>query len=511
MLQARGARIEPRWWIAIISSGAFALCYLDQEAVTVALPSIQRYLHSSSTQLQLIVTAYLVALAAFISLAGRAADIVGYRLVFRTGVIIFVAASAMCGFSHTVTEVIVGRFVQGMGAAMMIPSATAAVIAAFEHRSRGRALSFTVAISMVFLAVGPLIGGLCIHFFSWRSVFLLNLPLGMALMALMALVSPPERLAPAARLQQRIDWVGALLLLLGLAAFLLGILQIQQWGLRSPTVEALLVSGFVGLALLVVWELRNTNPIVDLRCLTLPRFPLLLVVVSTIRFSVVGFSVLSAIWTQDVLGLGPIAAGLSLAPFLITLLLVTPLSGILYDRVGPARLVPLGTTAVAVSLLWMAAILHLYSYPQMIAPYVLMGFGLGLAVSPAVTDLLNAVSEDRRAEASGFVQTAREVSGAAGLAVMGAIAANAQWDRTQHLPQNADVTDAASPRIDGMGMSLHSLPQLKNAVTAPISTSFCVAGGLTLLTALLAFWRLRSSPPPVIRDFPRSAKRGARM
>lgn len=487
--------------MAITSSGALALCYVDQEAVAIALPSIQRDLGGTGMQLQLIVNAYLVTLAACIALAGRTGDVFGCRRVFRLGIVTFLAGSTACGLSPTVTAIVIGRLVQGVGAAMMVPNATAAVIAAFAPSTRGRALSVSTGVAMVFLALGPSFGGLLTSLISWRAVFLINLPLGSALLAVMAVALPPQRRPPAKASAHRLDWVGQPLLVSSLGALILGVMQIREWGWRSPGVIALCVGGAVFLAVTVVWERRHPDPLIDLSILARSRFAIELTAVSAIRFAVVGFSLFSAIWIQDILGFDPIEAGLSQLPFLLTLLVVTPLSGLLYDRIGAERPLVAGMTAIGVSLLWMAMALHHYSYPRLVVPYVLLGAGLGLAVSPAITDLLEAAPEDRRGRASGLVQTLREFGAALGIAVMGAVVANVQIERIRQLarsgvlPAGRDLgrlergigaAVAAPGRAAAKGFPVKQLPEIKGAVTYAVARSYVLAGVVTLLAALLA-------------------------
>ncbi|RSS83678.1 MFS transporter [Streptomyces sp. WAC06614] len=492
--------IEPRWWVVVIASGALALGYVDQEAVAVALPTIQRDLGMSPTELQLVVNAYLIALAACIALAGRAGDVFGHLRVFRWGVVVFLLASTACGLSGSVIGIVLGRLVQGMGAAMMVPNATAAVIGAFDPRSRGRALAFSVSIAMVFLTLGPPIGGLLTSLISWRAVFLVNPLLGTGLLALMSRVLPAKDWPPPTAPRGRIDWIAMPLIVLGLGSLTLGVMQTRQWGWLSAGVLGLLATAVVCLVATVVWERRQPVPLLELGLLSLPLFSTEVLVVSAIRFAVSGFTIFSVIWLQDVLGFSPLATGLSQLPFLLTLLPVTLYAGGLFDRIGARLPVAVGTVAISVSLLWMAAVLDRLSYEQLIAPYVLLGAGLGLAVSPAITDLLNSAPEGARGQTSGLVQTSREVGAALGIAVMGTVVSHGQAHRVRQLLTGEDtspgrvaeversigaaVADPASARIPA-GL----IPALQHAVTDAVATAYAVAGAVTGLGALLFLWR----------------------
>ncbi|MFD0008583.1 MFS transporter [Streptomyces sp. NPDC127178] len=507
-ISKRGA-IEPRWWVVVIASGALALGFVDQAAAAVALPSIQRDLHASSTELQLIVSAYLVALAACIALAGRGGDVFGHLRVFRLGIVVFLLASVICGVSGSVFVLILGRLVQGVGAAMMVPNATAAVVSAFEPRARGRALALSASIAMVFLALGPPIGGALTFLISWRAVFLANPLLGLALLALMRRVLPAKDWPPPAASVGRIDWGAVPLIVLGLGSMVLGVMQSRQWGWLSPGVLALLSTAALCLTATVVWERRQPVPLLELGFLSLPLFGTEVVVVSVIRFAISGFTIFNAIWLQDVLGFDPIAAGLAQLPFLLALLAVTLYAGRLYDRIGARRPVTVGTTAIATSLVWMAAVLQQLSYPQLIAPYVLMGVGLGLAVSPAITDLLNSVPESSRGQASGLVQTSREVGAALGIAVMGAVVSHEQAHEIRQVLVSGGVSSGRVAEVErSLGSTVAEpeeaasahiptdlLPELQHAVTDAVAMAYLVAGVLTGMGALLFLWRSRTVTP----------------
>jgi MFS family permease len=254
--------------------------------------------------------------------------------------------------------------------------------------------------------------------------------------------------------------------------------------------------------LFVWWELRAREPLVQLRLFQSGNFTADSIVIAAMQFGLMGVSVFGAIWVQDVLGFGPITAGLSLLPLTIPLLLLSVPSGRLYDRIGPRLPVAVGALLLGLSLIWTAVLLDQRDYAWLVPGYVLMGVGLALMITPTTTDALNAADPALRGQASGVVQTMRQVGGTVGIAILGTIVAHVQtnqvtdWiaaDPAQRagdanqiatLLANPDAapTAAADPSVVAM---------LEDAVTTAISASYWVAGAVSLLAAIVAAMVLR--------------------
>src|ERR1700753_1136375 len=223
-----------RWWVLATMTGALSMIMIDQTVVSVALPTMQRDLGLSVAGVQWVVNAYLLVLAVLVALGGRVADLLGAERTFRAGSALFVLASALCGLAGSGTWIIAARGLQGVGAAMMVPSTGALIINTFDARERGKAMGIYSGISMVFLALGPLVGGLLTQGVSWRAVFYINLPIGIAIV-LASRFTLPHR--PRPRISRAaIDWTGIPLLIGGLGTLVLGLMQGQTWGWGSPAV-----------------------------------------------------------------------------------------------------------------------------------------------------------------------------------------------------------------------------------------------------------------------------------
>ncbi|HKG38613.1 MAG TPA: MFS transporter [Conexibacter sp.] len=491
-----------RWWILGTMTGSLSMILIDQTVVAVALPTIQRDLHMSTVGLQWIVNAYLLTLAAFVALGGRIGDLIGNARAFRIGALVFIGASAACGLAQSEAWIITARAVQGLGAALMTPATGALVANAFAPHERGRAMGIYAGVSMGFLALGPLIGGLLTQGVSWRAVFFINLPVGLAMLAAAHVTLPDTPPRPG-----RIDWGGAPLLVLGLGSLVLGLMQSRPWGWDSPATIGLLAASAVLLPLTVWWELRQREPLVQLRLFGNRNFCADNVVLAAVQFALTGVAVFGALWVQNVLGFSPIVAGLSLLPLTLPVLIIAPRAGSLYDRIGPRAPVTIGCTLVAGALLWAALVLHHRDYGWLVPGYVLMGIGLGVMMTPANADAMNAVMPDMRSQASGVLQTVRMVGATIGVAVMGTVVANGQNRRIADVvetrlgvpPRDVDVIERAINEAAASGASTHDLPRsllqllspLLDAVTAAVASAFAVSAGVMAIAAIVALALLR--------------------
>jgi EmrB/QacA subfamily drug resistance transporter len=408
-----------RWWVLATMTGALSMIMIDQTVVSVALPTMEKDLGLSAAGVQWVVNAYLLVLAVLVALGGRIADLLGAGRTFRWGSGLFVVASALCGLAGGEFGIIAARGLQGVGAAMMVPSTGALLINAFPPAERGKAMGIYSGVSMVFLALGPLVGGLLTQGVSWRAVFFINLPIG-ALLLIAARFTLPTR--PARK--GAIDWPGIPLLIGGLGSLVLGLMQGQSWGWTSPTVIALLAASAVLVPLFLWWETRATAPLIQLSLYRKQNFGADSVILAGVQFALTGASVFGAVWSQQVLGFSAIHAGVAMLPLTIPLLFTAPVAGRFYDRLGPRPLLVAGSLLIGAGLAWLGYHLPNRDYDWLIPGYVAMGIGIGAVMSPATTDALGAAAARERSQASGIVQTVRQLGGTIGIAVLGAIVAH---------------------------------------------------------------------------------------
>ena len=263
-----------------------------------------------------------------------------------------------------------------------------------------------------------------------------------------------------------------MLLSSGLGALVLALMQGQSWGWDSAAILGLFAAFAVITPIFVWWELRSAEPLVRLELFGRGNFAIDNAILAGVQFALVGVSVFGAIWVQTVLGYGPIQAGLSLLPLTLPLLVAAPLAGRFFDRFGPRVPLATGTFLLALSLAWNAQGLHHHSYIWLVPGYIGMGIALGLAISPSTTDAMNAAHPWERSQASGLTQMMRQVGGAVGLAVMGAVVA-----RTEHheIAQNGTSPDA-----------------LHDAITKANQHAYWVAAAVMLVVAIAAVALVRT-------------------
>lgn len=494
-----------KWLILVAMTGTLSMILLDQTIVSVALPTIQRDLDMTQTELQWVVNAYLLAIAALVAVGGRLSDMFNRVGVLVVGVSIFIVFSALCGLAQSDVWLLVSRALQGVGAALMVPPTAAIVTATFPTSERGRAMGIFAGVSMIFLSLGPLIGGLLTEYASWRWVFLVNLPIGLATIAMVAHARPPGRVEGG----QRLDLAGLFTLVPGLALSVLALMQGNAWGWGSARTLVLFGVGAVLLVAFVLVERRVLAPLVELRLFRTRNFTGDSLVLFFVQFALIGMTIFGAIYVQDLLGYSPVQAGLALLPLTIPILVVAPIAGRLFDRVGPRALASVGAALIGAALVWNAAVLHDFSYPLLVPGYVLCGVGIGLVMSPTNTDAMSVAPIDLRGQASGVIQTVRQIGGTVGLAILGAIVAHVQNDRLTDLllgigASESQVSEAERLLAEGGGNGDQELLQnvppadvakvtegARDAMADAIAAAYYVGGAVLLLTGLLAWALLR--------------------
>lgn len=425
------------WLVLVAMTGSLSMIMLDQTVVAVALPSMSSELPLSPVGQQWVLNAYVLALAALVALGGKLGDKFGGVTTFRIGVAVFFVASALCGLAPHGTWgepwIIGARALQGVGAALMMPVSASIVINAFTEK-RGRAMAVYVGISQVFLAVGPLLGGLLTEAVSWRSVFWLNVPVGVAALVMVQIARPDNQRQPHAA----INAGSAALLVIGIAATVLALQQASVWSWTSPVTWIVLIAGVALTATFTVGQLRSTDPLVNVRLFGRPAFLGDVVVLGLVQFGLLAVILFSSLYIQDLLHLSPMLAGLALLPIIFGIAGAAQLGGRWYDRAGVRPPVLLGLAMAVAGMVAWAASLPQLSYALQLPGMVLTGFGLGLIISPTNTDALGRVARNDRSQASGLVQTIRQLGGTFGVAVIGTIVLGIEHQGTRTpTPQHA--------------------------------------------------------------------------
>jgi EmrB/QacA subfamily drug resistance transporter len=327
--------VERKWWTLIAVSVAIFMLLLDITVVNVALPSIQGSLKSSFSDLQWVVNAYALTLAAFLLTAGSVADLIGRRRVFTLGLIVFTASSAVCGLSTTPLMLNLARAVQGVGGAMMFSTSLALLAQAFHGRERGTAFGVFGAVTGAAVAVGPVVGGIITSGIGWEWIFFINVPIGIAAVAI-TLSRVVESSDPGAR---RVDWIGLVTFSGALFALVFALIEGNGDGWGSTKIVLLLIGALVLFIAFITAERMQSRPMLDLSLFRKPAFTGASIVAFSVSASIFAMFLYLTLYIQDVLGYTALQAGLRFLPITLLSFVAAPIAGRLSAL--PARRRPL--------------------------------------------------------------------------------------------------------------------------------------------------------------------------
>ncbi|HEX2703819.1 MAG TPA: MFS transporter [Solirubrobacteraceae bacterium] len=406
-----------KWWtLAAVCTGVFMLL-LDITVVNVALPDIQRSLHSSFSDLQWVVNAYALTIAAFLLTAGVVGDMFGRRRLFAIGLGAFSAASLLCGFSGSSTMLDFARAVQGIGGAIMLATSLALIAAAFSGKERGTAFGIYGAVLGGAVAIGPLVGGALTGGIGWRWIFFVNVPIGLAAIV-MTLTRIQESRDPN---QRRIDWAGFVSFSLALFLLVFALVRGNDEGWGSTEIVALLIGSGALMAFFLVAEWRQDDPMLDLALFKRPA----MVGVSLATFSIAGsmfaMFLYITLYMQDVLGYGPLATGVRFLPLTLIAFAAAPISGNLTTRLPSRFLLSGGLAIVGLALILMSSVDAASSWTVLLPAFIVGGVGIGVANPVIASASVAVVPPQRSGMASGSSNTFRQVGLATGIAGLGAI------------------------------------------------------------------------------------------
>jgi EmrB/QacA subfamily drug resistance transporter len=395
---------------------------MDIAAVNVALPSIRRDLHASVSGLQWTVDAYVVVLAAFLVLAGSAADRWGRRRVFRLGLATFGLGSLLCGLAPSIGWLIAARVLQAAGGTMLNPVAAAIVATTFPGPAeRARAIGVFSSMTGLSQVLGPIIGGVLVGNLGWNSIFWINVPIAAAAIA-GATRFVPESRAPRAR---RFDPVGQILVVLVLAGAVSTIIESRRFGWTSPAILSLLALTVLALLGILGYEPRRADPLLELRLFRSMPFSAAMLISLLGMCGFGAFLFVTTQYLQTARGMSPLTAGLSLLPVGISVAIVSPLTGRLVAARGPR--LPLTASGAALAAgggmsMWLGPATPL---PAVLATYLLFGIFLGTVIAPITTTALSGMPRSMAALATSLPSAARQTGTALGVAISGTTVASA--------------------------------------------------------------------------------------
>jgi EmrB/QacA subfamily drug resistance transporter len=409
-----------KWWTLLAVCLGIFMLLLDITIVNVALPDIQRELSSSFSDLQWIVDAYALTLAALLLTAGSLADLYGRRRLYVTGLVIFTAASLLCGLAQDTLVLQLSRAVQGVGGAIMFSVSLALLADAFRGKDRGIAFGVWGAIAGLAVAIGPLLGGILTSGLSWRWIFLVNLPIGVIAIAI-ALVRVTESHAPYATPP---DWVGFVLFTLALSALVYGLIESNQRGFGDSRVVGCLIAAGVLLVVFLVVESRGQHPMFDLSLFRLPTFSGGAVAAFGLSASIFSLLLYLVLYLQDILGFSALDTGLRLLIISGGICATAALSGRLSSHVPVRLMIGPGLMVVGVGLLLMRGLDASSSWTHLIPGMIVSGIGIGVVNPPLASTAIGVVPPRQAGMASGINSTFRQVGIATGIALLGTLFSN---------------------------------------------------------------------------------------
>jgi EmrB/QacA subfamily drug resistance transporter len=470
---------------AILGSG---VVFLDGTVVNVALPAIVDELDAGFVAQQWIVEAYLLTLGALLLVGGSLGDILGRRRVFAAGLAGFGTTSLVCAVAPNSEALIAARTLQGAAGALLVPASLALITATFPAAERGAAIGSWTAWTGIAFVVGPLGGGAIIEYVSWRWIFAINVPLVLVTLALARGI----RESFDAEVSKRIDYLGALLVSLGLGGPVFALIEQQNLGWADPVVWVPLVAGVALLALFVAHERRTDHPMLPLGMFRSRNFSVGNLATLGIYGGLSAATFFVTIYLQQVGGYSPIGAGLALIPITLVMWLLSSRFGRLSDRIGPRLLMGIGPIVAGIGLLWMGRLGADVDYATDLLPGVLVfALGLSATVAPLTTTVLGAVPEHNAGVASGINNQVARVAGLLAIAVLGAIVAARFGDvldeRAAALPApvRAAVEDAR-PLSGGVpGRPALDRPVEQASVSA-YRTGMAVGGGLVIAGGVIS-------------------------
>jgi EmrB/QacA subfamily drug resistance transporter len=459
--------VERKWWTLIAVSVAMLMLLLDITVVNVALPDIQRSLHASFSDLQWVINAYALTLAAFLLTAGAVSDLVGRRRVFVAGLVVFTLSSAACGLSGSPLALNLARAVQGIGGAMMFATSLALIAQAFHGKERGIAFGVYGGTIGAAVAVGPVIGGVITSGIGWEWIFFVNVPIGIAAVVL-TLTQVTESRDPNAR---GVDWLGLVTFSGALFLLVFALVQGNEKGCGSTEIVSFLVGSLVLFALFLIVELRQSRPMLDLTLFRRRAFTGASIVAFSISASMFAMFLYLTLYIQDVLGYSPLQAGLRFLPVTLLSFFVAPISGRLSVRVPVRLLLGIGLLLVSGGLLAMTAVTPTSGWTVLIPGFILAGAGIGLINPPLASTAVGVVHYSRSGMASGINNTFRQVGIATGIAGLGAV--------FQH-----DIVRNTLSALAGSGVRTHGLnTALVSGGLGHYATSLPLASRATLVHA----------------------------
>ena len=489
-----------RWWALAVLSGSLLVISLDNTILNVAIPSLVRDLNASTSQLQWIIDGYTLVFAGLLLTAGAMGDRFGRKGALQLGLLIFGLASMASGLAGTANQLIITRSLMGIGGALIMPSTLSLLTNIFhDPRERAKAIGVWAAVAGASGALGPVVGGLLLKWFSWHAVFFVNVPLIAILLLAGKMLLPKSR----AEVAERLDPVGALLSMVGLVLVLWAVIESPTSGLTDPTVVTVFGIGAVVVAVFIVWELRIDHPMLDMHFFRNPRFTAANIAVTLVYFAMFGQMFVMNQYTQVVLGYSPLEAGLRMMPMSLVMICVAPMAPRLVYRIGTKVVVGGGLVISSIGVFIVSTVPTTDGYPHLLAGIIILAFGMGCVMAPATESIMGSLPREKAGVGSAMNDTTRQMGGALGVAVIGSILAAIYRPGVQSDMSAAGIAqpliDTAKESVGGAVFRAASAPGVSAETAAQIQqiaiqqyvdgihVAMKIGAAVVLLAAFVAF------------------------
>jgi EmrB/QacA subfamily drug resistance transporter len=489
--------LSGRWVLAASILGS-SMAFIDGTVVSVALPVLQENLHTTVSSAQWIVESYALLLSSLVLVGGSLADRYGRRRIFSVGTVIFAAASLACGLAPNASAIIAARALQGIGAALLVPSSLAMLGAAFSPQERGRAVGTWAALTGIAGSIGPAIGGWLVQAVSWRAVFLVNLPIAAAVVWI-ALRKVSESRNPSAG---PLDLAGTLLATLGLGSLVYGLIEWPAMGWTHPRAWGPMAGGVAALFAFVAVEARAAHPMVRLGLFRNRTFTAANLLTFFLYAALAAMFFFLPFVLIQARGYTPAQAGMAILPLILIISVLSRFAGALADRFGPRLPLTMGPFVAAAGFFLLGSLPAGAPYAASVLPALcVLGLGMATTVAPLTATVLNAVDVEEQGAASGFNNAVARVAALLAIAVFGIVAA-ASFNRSLDSRLDAAGVSAASRRLldpertklGAMKPPAAATPDEAKAIAAAVPRSLDAAfrvvarscAGLALLSAACA-------------------------
>ncbi|HET7472175.1 MAG TPA: DHA2 family efflux MFS transporter permease subunit [Candidatus Limnocylindrales bacterium] len=455
-----------RWWILGVLILSLFAATLDNTILNVALPTLARELHATTSQLQWMVDSYVLVFAGLLLVAGALSDRHGRRLALLGGLAIFGVGSVVSAFVTTADQLILARAFMGLGAALTMPATLSIIANVFDETERPKAIAAWSAVSGLGIVVGPILGGWLVEHFAWNAIFLVNVPVVVLGIAAILAVVPESKAAAAPRL----DPVGAILSVGGLVALVYGIIEVPAHGWGDPAIVVSLSAAVVLLGAFLVWERRVAEPMLDIRLFRNPRFSAASLSVTLVFFSLMGVLFFLTQYLQGVLGLTALETGIRFVPLALGIVASAPVSAVLTNRFGAKVSTAFGLLVTAGSLGLLATV-NVASGDLLIGSVLaIAGFGVGVAMTPSTDAIMGALPKEQAGVGSAVNDTTREIGGAIGVAILGSVLSAVYSGRMQDVSA-ALPTEVGAIVRDSIGGALAVAEGVGGAAGAAITVA----------------------------------------